>query len=540
MSLRDENPMVDSDLELIITVFEKSMAKSQDIDSVLVPFRRELGALSNYPQSIIESIDNVPLPSLSEESGGDPDVVGPLTGDTPAATLTPEVANGDPNTPIEDGDDSEDLTEKIKDWVSECVPCSGDFERTISSMNAEFFADIGKEWDKTLDKTWDKLTNFEDFLTDSDDNTISAFCDIGGALKDQCVPDIKKMIFILSMMLNQMQKEFSLDLGIVDSFLMSALSPIFNQLGANLDLIDDLALKPIRCVLDYIQHQINNGPKMAEQARASIIDPVRRDAYKARGKIEAALRRNTQRSSSRNRIERPSEAELAAERASLEQQRTRLRERNRERLESALSRANNAFDSANDSLSFLDKFQGYLTAGTEFLENKKDWLLGLIEEFIDSGLDRWNDQMIFARKKTDLLTAISIMKAMVETIQNGDISCGSESDNMTAEDVARIVRYWQHPSEALEIIVEDGNIITRRLPSVPSTEEANDSEAGKSASKDGGTGRGVITGTSGPDSTGEVLPNIVVRRPISSCLKKITTDEADQVSHWIRQLEQEV
>ena len=50
----------------------------------------------------------------------------------------------------------------------------------------------------------------------------------------------------------------------------------------------------------------------------------------------------------------------------------------------------------------------------------------------------------------------------------------------------------------------------------------------------------MLTGTDGADSVDEPLSNVVIRRPISSCLKKITTDESDQVQRWIRQLEQEV
>ena len=127
---------------------------------------------------------------------------------------------------------------------------------------------------------------------------------------------------------------------------------------------------------------------------------------------------------------------------------------------------------------------------------------------------------------------ISILKALIDALKTGDISCGPDSGGLTEEDVRRIVSRWVHPSESLEIIVEDGNIVTRRRPDTPSNEEAGD--------------RGIFTGADGPDAidgtsgTFEDLPNVVARRPISSCLKKVTTDEAEQIQHWIRQLEQEV
>ncbi len=512
MSLRDENPLADADLELIITAFEKSMVKSRDIDSVFVPFRREISAFANYPKSIVEAIDNVPTESTGENNDS---VLGI---DTVAVTFSPET--------LTDGDEeAEDAwADKVKGWVSECVPCSGSLTRPTSSLDTDFFKDINFEWDRALKETWDKLIDFDDLLTDTDIS--GAFCDLGLALKGQCVPDIKKMMFILNMMLTRMETEVSLDLSITDSFLMAALSPIFNGLAANLDLISTLALDPIKCVLDYMQYQINNRNQIAGEARAAIIDPIRDQARSQRDRINTALRQNHEVLHSGGMPSSASEAELAADRARLEEQRRLSNIRGNEQMVSARQRANQAFNKTRDSINYLDTFQEYLTTGTDYLTEKKDWLLSLIEEFVNSGLDRWDDKTSFANTKTDLLTMASILGAIIDAAQAGDLACGPDSDGMTEEDVTRIVRYWQHPSESLEIIVENGSIVTRRRPDIPSTEEAGD--------------RGIITGSNGPDSTGTGLSNIVVRRPISSCLKKITTDEADQVQNWIRQLEQEV
>jgi hypothetical protein len=394
-------------------------------------------------------------------------------------------------------------------------------------MDTDFFKDIGAEWDATLDKTWKKLTGLDNLVEDAD--ATSAFCDVGMALKGQCLPDIKKMLFILSMLLNRMEMEFSLDLSILDSFLMAALSPIFNALAANLDLINSLALDPIRCVLDYMQYQMNNAPRLAEEARAAVMDPILKASLEQKKRIEAAMGTGeevqTPELKNKGKPER-SEAEKAAEKAKQREMERQQEQAPKQNMKSALERANQAFNMTKHSIGFLNQFKEYLSTGTKYLEDKKKWLLNLIKEFVDSDLDRWDGQMQFARDKKNILAFISILKAMIDAAQGNDLSCGPDSDGMTEEDVGRIVRHWQHPSESLEIIVEDGNIVTRRRPDLPSNEEAGD--------------RGIITGADGADSTGETLSNVVVRRPISSCLKKITTDEADQIQHWIRQLEQEV
>jgi hypothetical protein len=548
MGLRSQNPMIDSDLELIITSFEKAMAKSRDVDSVLVPFRRQMPALANYPKSIIESIDGIPLPSRSEE--GDSSVKGPTV---PRVTSSPELLKGDPLTPIEDGDDDDDLNKKIKDWVADCVPCSGEkfgtkfgtgafsFEasgsmkdgpsskRTLSAMDADFFKDVGKKWDSTLDEIEGKLNNFEDFLSNSDEDLLSAFCDLGNALMDQCSSDLKKIQFVLSMMLNRMELEFSLDLGIIDSFLMAALSPIFNQLAANLDLIADLALDPLRCVLDYMQYQINNAPRLAQEAKASILDSVKLDAQNKRLRMQAALR-NKKLEISNNKKSGKSEAELAAERARLQKQYLEALKKSGQQVPSAIQRSNNALKQTQDATNYLENLSSYLTEGVSYLEDKKEWLFNLIEEFINDGMDKWEANMDFAQGKSNLLNMLSIVSATVSSAQNGDISCGPDSNGMTEENVLKIVRHWQHPSESLEIIIEDDNIITRRIPKDEKKKEKD--------------GRGIVTGSQGPDSGSSniqtAFSNIVARRPISSCLKKVTADEAEQINRWISQLELEV
>ncbi len=517
MELREENPLVDSDLELIITAFESALTKSRDVDSVFVPFRREIHSFATYPQSIINSIDSVPSVGEVEEDNSNSQT------DRSPAIQTPETVLGKVLGSIEDGNDEDDWAEKVKNWVSECVPCKGEFKRTISSMDADFFSDIGEGWDSALDTTLDRLKGLENLLQDVDASI--PFCEIGNVLKGNCVPDIEKLIFVLSMFMGRMEFEVELDLSIFDSFLTAALSPVFNELAANLDLIDTLAINPIRCVLDQIQYQVNNAPRIAEQARSAILEPARAVEAARYTRMQEALRRSSEASSS---LPTPtganSEAAKAARRVRDEEQTSRASSRRGEQgMVSTIERANQVFNRTKDSIDFLDRFQDYVSVGTDWLKEKKEWLLNLIEEFVNTGLDRWNNQMQFARGKTDILTFISIMKAMVEAARSGDLSCGPDSGSLTEDDIANIADYWKHPSESLEIIVEDGNIITRRIPDLPSYQEADN--------------RGLITGGEG---TSEVLSNIVVRRSISSCLKKVTTDEADRIQHWIQQLEQEV
>jgi hypothetical protein len=81
---------------------------------------------------------------------------------------------------------------------------------------------------------------------------------------------------------------------------------------------------------------------------------------------------------------------------------------------------------------------------------------------------------------------------------------------------------YRHPSEPLEITIEGDMVEVRRR----STRETEESTAG-------GIGEG------GDESGAIKFENLtVVRKPISSCLKKISPSDADVVNAWIRQLEE--
>ena len=523
MSLRDENPLIDNDLSLIIEAYEKAMLKSRDADSVFVPFRRHLEKMTNLPQSIITSIDAVPLPAQDSERDRltpdnqhtDPrnprntveeDIqdtrVADFPAEAPSRVPTPEEEIGNPASGkiSEDGDDEEDWQEKVSNWVSECVPC--DF-RVMSSLDADFFADISTNWENALDKTWDNLKKLDGLL--SDENVVNPFCELADALKMNCPGDLEKMMFLLSTLLDQMELQVGLDLGIADDYLSSILEPIFSELGGMLDLIDDSVLKPVRCVLDVIEYNINRGPAVARRMQ---------DAYSVSRRTGWGDVTDTA-----DGADSQSESQELAGRAREEVQAQQSSNETQANPNNALDRVESAFERAEHTLSFLDRFKNLVEEGKDYLEEKKDWLLSLIEEFLDNGFERWNDTVSFARGKNDILTYISILKAFVDAAKSDDFECGPDSGIVDRSNVITVMEYFQHPAEALDVTVEDGIIVARRNP--PSSESASGSD---------------------PDADIRVtsnIDNIVARRPISSCLNKVTSDEAEQVNHWIRQLEQD-
>jgi len=550
MGLRDKNPLIDSDLELIVTTFEKAMIKSRDSDSVLVPFRRHLNVMEALPTSIKKSINDVPNPASGVEQSNT------AMASAPDSIITPEGAASADSESKEDSEDDAEWKEKVKELLEDCIPC--DF-RSLTSLDAEFFSGIADKWESAIDKAGESLDSLEGILdgykdkftglvdqadelvddikaigegTTEDGKTISGdivsplqnICEIGNSLKGQCIPDIKKMIFMMEMFLTDMENQFSLDLGIADSFLTSLLSPLFNEMVGNLDIIDELALGPIRCVLNNIEQQIMRGGEVAAQGFESATNVA--ESRNIVGRV--ATRRsqedsnsifNSQANQTPARSTRMTRAEELAERAQAEQ--SALRQRAERQAQRGSERINSAFDRMREATTFLDRFKRCLQTAFDYLEDKKDWLINLLEELVSTGDEQFSNNLSFAQNKKDLLENIAIMKALVDAAKAGGFSCGPETDSMTESELEVFFTMYQHPSESLDISVINGNIVVRRNP---------DGQSGS----DGNT---VTTGASSSGASG--LGNIVVQRPISSCLKKVTAEEADQVQQWIAQLEQE-
>ena len=498
MGLRDTNPLIDSDLELIVETFEKAMIKSRDADSIFVGFARDLGNFKALPQSVLTSIDSVPLPDEEDTTS-----FSPIPGITPVTT--PETLVGASLETEEDGDDDEEVIDKVAEWVSECIPC--DF-RSLTEMDADFFSELGEGWEDMLNDLSAKLGDLENLLEDVD--VVAPFCDLGDVLKGQCPADLMKLIFLLSMLLSRIELEVGADLGIFDNLLMSILTPIFNEMMANLDIIDDLALGPIRCVIDYIQREIERGVGARQAVQRALTEPA----------PLAAERRD------RERAERISERREALYEGGAEETAWRAREEARETREREDVASGAAIDTVTTRLgqisdhTTLDHFQGFARQGFQYLKDKKDYIMRILQDLVDRGLDYFNNRIDFGRGKMDILKYIAIIKAIVDAAKSGDFSCGPDSESMTEAEIRVLVDTYRHPSESLEVVLIDDTIVVRRNSAL------GDPDSLKPADE-------------GPDAETEELSNIVVRRPISSCLGRVTKEEADQVQLWIRQLEQE-
>jgi hypothetical protein len=506
MGLRDQNPFIEQDLALVIGTFERRMARSRDADSVFVGFRRDLEGYANVPASFIDSIDLLPSiqKELSEVSSD-----GQTRDDESEQSqgrrgrrgrhgrtfkiVSPEETTGEV---IEEEEDVSPWEEEVASWGEECQPC--DFRQMWEDAQG-FGDDLLDLWDNVLDDILDQLPSLEDLLDQSDIDLADLLCEMFDLFKFQCNPDLEKIAWLLSQFLNQMELEIS-DLlsGIFDQLLTALMEPLFNAMMASLDLIEDLILGPVQCILDEIRRQI---------------EQISRN----KSAFENAFNYNPSTSSS---------AQAEADRLREEIQSADQAEQQSERSpQAALDGMNRTLDVL-DQVASLEIFKTYVERAHTFMKEKKDWLVAQLSDILGQQEEEFNRRLDFATGKISILQLIALIRAIIELAKNGSISCGPDAEVATEEEYRLLIGTIVHPSESSDISVEDDMIVVRRRDPDPSR------------------GPVITPGSGGIDSPGGVgspgfMENVVIRRPVASCLKKVTQDQAEQTRMWISQLEQE-
>jgi len=550
MGLRDDNFLIDSDLQTIVSAFEKGLVRAEDVDATVALFRRPLEDLAVIPTIAGTILDNTPgaLPESPIGDGGGEEI-GLL-----AETKIDAVEGG------EEEEEENFMLDIMKKWGKDCLPCD---LRIFTTHDADFFKDLETGWKDALDKIDVNLGDFDLLMEDTSlEGLITKVCAFADLLKFQCVPDIEKLLFLLRNLLQANNMEFSLSMGKVDELLMGILGPLLNELAAQLSLIGDLIGGPIKCIIDAVKMQISYLAS-SRAAGVSFVEYMRREGLEVKDDVTGFMSGATSRAVANRSLRDAAEAqqEWLSGTTSLRRDRNQRDSTVTVRREpvqpTSLSRRDDAPPSGSslgegegegdspsqrptpspdetnqaqtsrlqsasrfaDRLSqeaSLRRLNTLLSRGISYLMAKKDYVLGMIEGLVNNSiLERWNSLIPFAKDKTDILMLLSIGKAIKELADQGQISCGVDLEEITEEEAAKIYNrlFVGTAMSYNQMTVVDGNIEAVRNV-VPQRAFG---------------GR--------PGEGEETSSNIVVRRPLSSCLKKISSDDADKVSLWISQLE---
>lgn len=473
MSLSQNNPYIDEDLDIVISTFERSMIKSQDEDAVLVPIRRTLGGNKSIPTSVITGTSI-------------PEKLSQTLPDSSSDNLS-----GDPGQPTEDVSDSDDdWIEEAKKRSEKCLPC--DFRKEFKQeFDSDFANDFEKPYTDFLDNMESRLDQIETKFLDnaSTEDFFGGFCSLAESLKSNCAPDLKKMLSMFQMMKDRAEIEVETNLNIFESLVISGLTNITNEMLVNLDLVLNIGIQPLKCIVDQIEDEIERVTRGVE-------------SFREEGEqfLPATVR------------------ESAENRARQTQQQRREQSRSQRR---SSPRARETISGIRDEIqqaTTLEEFKGYIERGIQYITQKVEWLKDVLSDLVENGMDELDGQIEFGSGKNNILRYMSIISALIDAARGGEVPCGPEhSDGFSEEELYTFMQYYRHPSESLEISLVDGNLVVLRT--------------------DRSTGDSIGSNDVGADAEGVNFDNIILERPISSCLKKISSSEADQVRQWISQLE---
>jgi len=172
----------------------------------------------------------------------------------------------------------------------ECIPCAS---RLQSLKGLDIHPDIGATFGGYNKAA---LTNLVDFFKKLKGQTPIErnLCDIAGALRSQCIPDLKRVLSLLALTLSDI-RTFDLKKLKVSflSFIFSLLAKVVVSLTTGLDKYTRLITDTVRCMSSQIKDQITKlDPILSKEGRDSVNESFRRawrnaenDKYWVKNKI---------------------------------------------------------------------------------------------------------------------------------------------------------------------------------------------------------------------------------------------------------------
>ena len=449
-----------ADLDLIISTYEKGVIRQPQVNSGITLFRKQIDNQVGILKGLKSSGRYIPVNDLETDDA---------SLENPESLVTAL--------------DGAKKNQKDEDFLQNCIPC--DF-RTIFKTDLDAFKDMAANFNASIDKIKKNFDKLDDLFRNTSDGDafLESFCLLGNAFQRQCVPDLRKLLFVISFILDRTETGISIDTQVFSSALsLDLLGEIFSGALGLFDSIVELGIGPIKCVIESIRHLIEQTRQNTSAAQSAAF------------RIAERVTPNTVPNTSQNVA---SSARQQAAQKQIEQRERQMGEFTDKLLQET------------ESVLELEVFTNYIKAGTDYIVAYKDYLLRIVQDILNSGTDSFNKVLGFNKKKIDLLKYISILRALIKAVQKGGVSCGPTASSMTEEEVLDVVDYFDSPDQNISLTIEDGNLVVRqRVPSLVQDRTID----------------------------GFYVPSISqASKPVDSCLGKVSNTDAAKVRQWIEEL----
>lgn len=473
MSIRDQNPFIDADLQLIITSFEKMANSSQTEDSVYPLVGSVVARVKTSALASIEDLQTyLNKPERKPENGFLPDLSLVFGEANPSLTAEP---NPDGPQPI-----------KPKGFLGECFPC--DFRPPDMFDALPDFSIFEDFFSKDLDYKEGLFDSLSDLM-----NTPAVYddlCVLLQALKSNCVPDLARLVAILSFLLSKMSTQQNTNVDGIFSLLLNLFSPTLNGLASLLDKFSFVVSTPLECLVQNLELQygrIQSGRNLINTAAVDITTQVSPG-------LNSRQRATSQQTQSR--IE-----QIQRERSALTGSPPipRLPDFNASDIQQA-SQFPNASAGRGSPGYYILKLKEYTQEGIKKVNDFLTYYLDQLREFLKLESDHDTNLTDFLRMKQELTRMIGIIKALLSVAVTGQIKCGS-GEKITFAEIENFGNIFANPRTGFSINPD-----------------------------------GEVTITLGPRTESPEPDNIRVIK-VKSCLKSVDKVDLSKVSLWMKELD---
>lgn len=219
----------------IVQAYERGTHYSATDGSVFAPVSRVVQANKYWARSSAEILSSRLAQSVLVDS---------LSGKSGVATRT------DSNT-LTSLRNSKSLEEALKNLKDDCIPCDDRVRLSIEGLPTN--ADINFYLEDVRRRV-KLLSRIDDLLGDV--NVFRDLCPLLNVLNFMCVPDLQRIIAVLTASLFNVNFKMGDQFGLITSLILPILMPILSGLVNVLDQFSATVLSPMDCILDALLEQL--------------------------------------------------------------------------------------------------------------------------------------------------------------------------------------------------------------------------------------------------------------------------------------------
>lgn len=491
------------DCALIAQTFERGAHATPTEAAVFATFSRSLanmkatsgaavGSMSSYLQAPTDAADvNVQNASqLSANAGISPNDTQVNAGSQAATDQFLQSLNvGD----IASATLGTSAGKTLLDWAKDCIPCGFRIEAFLE-LNP--IKDLLNALEADIKRTLETLMAMLDMLKNL--NVYGDICDLLNMLSFTCVPDLQRIIAVLMALLLLDTTKLDALFDLIKTLIAPLFTPVLMTLSALLDKFVTLVTKPLECILDSFEQQMNKLEFEVPRASKSVASQV--GAKVATGMKQVVPSQD---------LMDDAHAQIKQARKEINQFKTGLK-------------------------SSMKELTDKVTEAKRAIEDKLDFYLKEIKALLnDTGLTD-AAHLRLSLRKLSIVRLINIIISLIEAMAKGHPACSGSGKTPEQNEIDNFFQVYLNPNSPFKMWVDDEGLVHIDNKADPATEGL--------LSNTGNVFK--FEGNNFIDPTVEELSNDVAQalsEPVSitmPCLRKASVTDAEKINKWMAELDQ--